>query len=502
MPRSRASTAALAALLSAALAACDGGSSPDCSDRAVRVNVKELVGTYYLFNDQVDLPAFDPVTSTLSPAAFLDAMVDSASGPDAGRGYSYLTTTSASAQFFDEGTSLGFGIGLRFDGTNQAFVTQVFGDGMDPAEPKYALRSAAARAGFQRGDELVAIAPGTAPTPSAVALDLPANQVSALLAVDPVGRGAFFAALGSSVAGTVRDFRLRRPDGSLVDVQATTATYWLDPVPRYLAPVVLTSPGGKQVGYLMLRAFINPAVRFKVAGGLDVTPLATALADFRARGITDLIVDLRYDGGGLLGVTSDFLDLLGGGRAGARQFSLEYNAQVATQFHPTFEFAPPATAITPTRVAFIMGRGSASASELLPFALAPYLGADVALVGERSLGKPAGQNPFDEAGCPTLYVVLTFQLANRDGRAAYWDGLPDAAWTGSSCQALDDLTHPTGDANEDSTRVALAWIDGGQGACTPIAPFQPPARQARALQIPLALPPEPSLAQRHIPGLQ
>ena len=497
MPRTRASTAALAALLAAALAACGGGSSPDCSDRAVRVNVKQLVGTYYLFADQVNLPAFDPVTTTLTAAEFLDAMVNSANGPDAGRGYSYLTTASASAQFFDEGTSLGFGIGLRFVGpegqpVDQVFVTQVFGDGMDPAEPKYALRSPAARAGFQRGDEIVAVAPGTAPLPNPDNLQAGARQVATLLAADPVNRSAFFAALGSSVAGTVRDFRLKRAlTGEIVDVQATAATYWLDPVPRYLHPVVLTSPGGKQVGYLMLRAFINPAS----------AALATAVADLKAQGITDLIIDLRYDGGGLLNVASDLLDLLGGGRAGARQFSLEYNAQVATGFHPTYVFAPPATAITPTRVAFIMGRGSASASELLPFALAPHLGAEVALVGERSLGKPAGQNPFSEDGCPTLYVVLTFQLANRDARAAYWDGLPDAAWTGSSCQALDDLSHPTGDANEDSTRVALAWIDGGQGACTPIPPFQPVARQAAALTVPLAPQPEPSLAQRHIPDL-
>jgi hypothetical protein len=153
-------------------------------------------------------------------------------------------------------------------------------------------------------------------------------------------------------------------------------------------------------------------------------------------------------------------------------------------------------------VAFIMGHGSASASELLPFALAPYLGADVALIGDRSLGKPAGQNPFPEDGCSTLYVILTFQLANSSGRAGYWDGLPDASWPGSSCQAADDLTHPANDAAEASTAMALQWIDGGQAACTPLPTTPPAARRAAALQAPLAAGPEPSLAQRHIPNLQ
>lgn len=499
MPRTRASTAALAALLSAALAGCGGGSSgPDCSDTATRANVKSLVGSWYLYSANVDVAPFDPAAPTRSPAEFLDAMVDSARlpggafTPDHGRGFSYLTTKSANQQFFQEGTSLGYGIGLTFPAADQVVVTQVFGDAMDPAEPQYALRSPAAKAGFARGDAIVAVAPAAGATPNAANLDAAANQVAALLALDPVNRSAFFAALGSGAAGTARDFRLRRAGGALVDVQATTALYWLDPVPRYTAPTVLTSPGGRKVGYLMLRSFITPAN----------AALRTAFAAFKAQGVTDLVVDLRYDGGGLLDVASTFLDLMGQGLAGTFQFGLRHNAAQAPGQDLTANFGAEPNALAPARVAFIVREGSASASELLPFALAPHLGADVALVGERTLGKPAGQYGFSGPDCPTVYVLLSFQLANATGRAEYWDGLPDAAWAGSTCQAADDLTRPTGDPAEDSTRVALEWIDGGQAACTPIPPFQPAARQARALRIPLALPPEPSLAQRHIPNLQ
>ncbi len=499
MPRTRA--AALAALLVAALAACGGGGAgPDCSDTGTRANVKSLVGSWYLYAASVDVTPFDPADPTRSPAEFLDAMVDSARlpggafTPDHGRHFSYLTTKSANQQFFEEGTSVGYGIGLTFPTADAVVVTQVFGDAMDPTEPRYALRSPAAKAGFARGDTIVAVAPATAATPSATALDAPASQVSALLAQDPVNRSAFFAALGSGAAGTARDFRLRRATGELVDVQATTALYWLDPVPRYTAPTVLTSPGGRKVGYLVLRSFINPAN----------DALRTAFAAFKAEDppVTDLIVDLRYDGGGLLDVASTFLDLMGQGRTGTFQFGLRHNAAQAPGQDFTANFGAEPNAIAPARVAFIVREGSASASELLPFALAPLLGADVALVGERTLGKPAGQYGFSGPDCPTVYVLLSFQLANATGRAEYWDGLPDAAWAGSTCQVADDLTRPTGDPAEDSTRVALEWIDGGQAACTPIPAFQPAARQARTLRIPLALPPEPSLAQRHIPGLQ
>lgn len=498
LARSRA-TALSALLLAATLAGCGGGGSgPDCSDRAVRVNIRDLVAEWYLFTANVDEAAFDPLTSTLSNSAYLDALVNAAAGPDAGRGYSYLTTKSANQQFFVEGTSLGFGIGLHFQGASQVLVTQVFGEGMDPAEPKYALRSPAAKAGFQRGDEIVAVAPGTAPTASAANLDAPARQVSAMLAADPTG-ATFFAALGSSVAGTVRDFRLKRAlTGELVDVQATSAIYWLDAVPRYTAPTILTSPGGRKVGYLMLRTFINPAVSYADGAGGTATPLATAFAAFKAAAVTDLIVDLRYNGGGLLDVAKAMVDLMAQGQEGQLAFGLRHNALRAAQYDASFNVAAVTQSMAPTRVAFITGPGSASASELVPFALAPGLGAQVALVGDRSLGKPAGQYGFSTDACPTVYVVLSFQLANRAGRAQYWDGLPDAAWTGSSCAAADDLTHPTGSALETSTLTALQFIDGGQAACTPL-PTTPPARVARTVAGPAAV--EPTLVQRHIPNL-
>ena len=484
--RSGRAAPAAALLVALALAGCSGTpSAPDCSVTATRTNVKGLMGDWYLHASQVDLAAFDPVSTTLDPQAFLDAMVASAGGPDAGRGYSFLTTKAASAQFFDEGTSLGFGIGLHQEGTTQLFVSQVFGDEMDPAEPHFSQRSAAARAGFRRGDEILALAPGTPPGPSSAGLDAPAAQIATILA-----NGTLSTAFGSSVAGTVRDFRLRRADGvTVVEVQATTSIYWLDPVPSYLAPKVLTSPGGKPVGYLMLRSFINPAS----------AALTTAIGKLKTLGITDLIVDLRYDGGGQLQVASDFLDLLGGGLNNSREFTLEYNARHLQSDLP-FIFVPSAASIAPTRVAFIVTGDSASASELLPFALVPYLRTNVALVGAPTRGKPAGQNLFSENACPTLYVILSFQLSNADGLGGYWNGLPDAAWTGSTCVAADDLTHPTDDPAEASTAVALQWIDGGQAACTPMATTPPVAR--RALREAAAAAPEPSLAQRHIPGLQ
>src|SRR3546814_13709544 len=59
-------------------------------------------------------------------------------------------------------------------------------------------------------------------------------------------------------------------------------------------------------GYLNLRTFIASADG----------QLTNAFADFRAQGVTDLIIDFRYNGGGLVSTANLLGDLLGAGRAG------------------------------------------------------------------------------------------------------------------------------------------------------------------------------------------
>lgn len=483
MTRTR--SAALAALAASLLAGCPPKSqTADCSPTGVKSNVLATARSWYLFTDQVDYTPFDPADPTLSPQQFMDAIVAAAHAPDSGRGFSFLTTKAASTQFFDEGTSLGFGVGLHVAGGTQLFVTQVFGDtSVPPGSP-------AAQAGLARGDEILALAPTQAGLSDA------ASQMAAILALDATTPGTLSAAFSSSVAGTTRWFRVRHAGAvGPVDLSATTATYSLDPVPRSAAPLLLDVPAAasdtgapKKVGYLMLRTFIEPAVPL----------LRQAFASLKANGVTDLIVDLRYDGGGRLDVAGTFIDLMSAGTTGSPKFELVYNAHHLSDGGTWFT-AAEANALTPARVAFLMTRGSASASELLPFALSAFKGADVALVGETSFGKPAGQNSFASADCPDVLFLLSFQLTNVATLGEYFGGLPDAAWTGSSCAAADDLAHATGDPQEAMTGAALQWIADKTCAGGPIPLAPAAARRARVVAAPA--PPEPSMAQRHVPGL-
>src|SRR3546814_1700302 len=78
------------------------------------------------------------------------------------------------------------------------------------------------------------------------------------------------------------------------------AEYDIDPISdRYGAKVIQS--GGRSYGYVNLRTFINSAA----------PQLRAAFQGFRDKGITDVVIDLRYKGGGLVSVADLFGELLG-----------------------------------------------------------------------------------------------------------------------------------------------------------------------------------------------
>ena len=465
-----------------ALAACGGSksSAPTCSTGEVKADVLTLAKDWYLWRDE--LVAVDAGAYT-DPAAYLDALTATTRTEKKDRHFSFLTTKTASTAYFQEGQNLGYGFGIDTRGS-QLFVAQTF-----PA-------SAVAGAGIARGDKLVAIATATD------GLGAAAAQVSEILrrasadpAKDPTADPAALSkALGSGVVST-RAFRVKKLAGSTVDLTMTSAIYNLDPVPGAASPTVLTV-GTHQVGYLPLRTFISPAE----------DSLRAVAGAFKTAGVTDLIVDLRYNGGGLLATAGVLVDLLGGARTSADvAWSWKTNPSHGGDFS-TVHFGAEPNALSPGRVAFILRGGSASASELVVNVLQPYLAKaggpqDLAIIGARSYGKPVGQMGFDRSECDWLLMLISFQLLNADGTGDYFGGLPDANYRGGSCLADDDLGHPMGDPAEASTAAALNWIGGGACAGGPILPASAALLSQRRAEREAFEASAPTLAQRQIAGL-
>ncbi len=450
----RAPAVALAAVAVAA-AGCSGGGSPSdpCTPAYEKSQVLSAARSWYLFPDL--LPAQVDPAAFATAADLLDALTAGARAAGQDRHWSFLTTAQASDQYFAQGQAVGFGVSLLLRGS-RLLVAQVFAG------------SAASDAGFARGDEILAIGPG-------------ADQL--VLVSDLVASGTLGGAFGPAQAGVTRVFRVLTAAGATVDRTVTTRVFSLDPVPGY---ALLDRSPLAPAGYLNLRTFIQPAE----------TRLREAFQFFRDQGAADVVVDLRYNGGGLLSTAELLADLLGGGLPPMPMYHLK-NAPSKTALDATAPFQPQPQALTPGRIAFVTTGASASASELVPNALEPYR--PVALVGARTYGKPVGQRGFEIVGCPSLLFLVSFQLRNAQGDGDYFGGLPDAAgaFSGPLCPAEDDLLHAQGAPAEASTAAALSWLETGTCPSPPVA-FR--------LQRPAApdgypAPPRPSPAQIHLPGL-
>jgi carboxyl-terminal processing protease len=442
----------------AALAVLAGCPRPDtCSASLEKLDVWSLAQDWYLYHDL--LPATVDPALYATASDLLDALTDEARLQGKDRYWSFLTTRQATQQYYGSGQSVGFGIGLLVRGTApalQLLVSQVI-----PG-------AAAADAGFLRGDEILAIGPDAA-------------HLEPVLS--HLQDGTLGTLLPPPVAGEVRAFQVTpRGGGSAVVRTATTRVYDLVPVPSHWI--------SNGVGYVGLRTFISTAE----------APLRSAFQEFKSAGVTGVVVDLRYNGGGMVSIAEVLANLLGGGLAPQPMYTLQLNANHAAE-DATFLFTTQPEAIASTKVAFITTGASASASELVVNVLDPYLSA--ALVGAKTYGKPVGQFTLDLAPCADVLFLIAFRLVNAVGHGDYYAGLPDGT-TGPTgfraplCPAADDLTQPQDSALEASTAAALYWLQNG--TCPP-AQAAPAALLARSAGVAYPAAAAPSLAQRDIPGL-
>jgi len=446
-----------------ALSACKGSRSDSipnkaCSAEAVKEDVLSTARAKYLFLDE--LPAVVDLRAYPSPEALLDALTAKPRQEGRDRGWSALASLSEIQTYFEDGRNVGFGFSALRAGDRILIKEVIPGTG-------------GAAAGIARGDELLAVAA----TPAG--LDDPANQVVTLLA-----DGTLADSFRISGPGEARALRLRKASGATVDVTVAASLHDLDPVPGAASPTVLATANGRKVGYLPLRTFTRSASAL----------LRTAAGKFREAGVTDLIVDLRYNGGGDTDVAEVLANLLRAGHAGDVMCKAVRNARTPSP-ELTILFGSEPNALAPGRIAFIVTGESASASELVINALQPYYGASLALVGARTFGKPVGMEIFPNAPCDLALLLVTVQVLNASGTGSYFQGLPDADFTGVAIPAMDDLAHAPGSPQESSTAAALQWIATGTA---PAAAAEGAALAPRS-SIPSGS--RPTVAQMNQPGL-
>jgi carboxyl-terminal processing protease len=436
------------------------GGASTCSLRSRQDWAAAQLREWYLFPET--LPASLDPTPYPTVEDYIDALTATARAQGRDRFFTFLTSIAAENAFNNSGSTAGFGVRFTIDASNRLFVAEAF-------EGAPALA-----AGIDRGTEILAIGTSSA--------DL--KTVSAILASG--GSDALNTAIGPSTAGLTRLLRIKDAAGTR-DVTVTKADFNLLPVSsRYGSEVIVDR--GRKVGYINLRSFILSANQ----------PLSDAMAQFRAQGVTDIIIDMRYNGGGLISVAELFGDLLGRNRAPNDVFdTLSFRPEKAVN-NSTHFFTPQPQSIAPTRIAFIGTAATASASELMVNAMLPYLHGNEALIGANTFGKPVGQIAVDQAACDDRFRIIAFALQNAAHQGDYFAGL--ATRVEASCSAADDISHQMGDPQEASTKAALDYLAGV--ACTPITASSGgiTAQGVREAPLELVTPARPTVAQRNLPG--
>lgn len=382
---------------------------------------------------------FDEVPTTLvaanyaTPIAYFDVLKTpklTASGRPKDR-FHFTQDTAQYRALSQGGIALGYGLQL-------AILSP-----QPPRDVRVAFTqpgSPAAQAPIQRGEKIIGI-----------------DGLDAINGTDVAGLNA---GLAPAHGGETHSFMLQALDGSTRTVTLTAGNIAESPVQN--VKTIATASGS--VGYMLFNDHLETAE----------SQLIAAVNQLQAAGIADLVIDMRYNGGGLLDVASELASMVSAPAAtdGATFERLQFNSK--NPFHLTAAlstvpfyatsrgFSTPAGQPLPrlglSRVTVLAGPDTCSASESVVNGLRG-VGVTVNLVGGTTCGKPYAFFPQDN--CGTTYFAIQMQGVNQQGFGDYGDGFAP------TCVVADDFGHALGDPAEARLAAALSLRD--TGACPVVA---------------------------------
>lgn len=424
--------------LAFSLAACGGGGSSDSNDSG-SVNIcqrPDVNSQLYCAMQQDylwyrDIPIGINPANYSSPSALLQAM---AAPQDR---YSFVLTRQEYDDRFINATFFGYGFSsVRVDNNTALQVAYVYDDG------------SAAQNGLRRGDKII---------------EIEGSSVTEWLSRLDAGSASNDDIYGPNEAGVVRNFVWRKPDGTQLTSDFIKAAVTTNTVLHRSVSTV----AGKNVGYLVFNSFIE----------LSETELQQAFAYFASQNVDELVLDLRYNGGGLIRVANQLSTQVAGNNVLGQAFvKYQFNDKNSGKNNTTlFSAGAGSTVLNLDRLFVLTTAASCSSSELVINSLLPFI--DVVQIGSTTCGKPVGQQP--DIIADYVLFAINFQTVNALDQGAYFDGLQP------NCPVSDVITGDWGVANDPLYAQALSYVVNG--SCSDVAVSSATIR-TKALKPQLAAP--------------
>lgn len=403
------------------LTACGGGGDITNTDSTGQTNICQRTD----INSQVfcalqqdylwyrDLPASINPDSYSSPAELIQAV---AAPQDR---YSFIITRQEYEDRYINATFFGYGFSsIRADNDTALQIAYVYDDG------------SAAQNGLRRGDKII---------------EIEGVSVAQWLSQLDAGTATSDDIYGPNEDGVMRNFVWRKPDSSelsadFIKTEVTTNTV--------LHRSVMTQ-GSKRIGYLVFNTFIE----------LSESELEEAFAYFVAQGVNELVLDVRYNGGGLIRVANQLSTQIARNFVQNQVFvKYQFNDKNTAKNNSTlFALGAGRSVLNLPRVFVLTTEGSCSSSELVINSLAPFV--DVVQIGSPTCGKPVGQQP-EIIGNYVLFAI-NFQTVNALDQGDYFDGLQP------NCMANDNITGDWGVLSDPLYAEAVNYI--ASGSCSDVA---------------------------------
>ncbi|MFP4092451.1 MAG: S41 family peptidase [Cyclobacteriaceae bacterium] len=364
------------------------------AEDSLKMAVFQVMDEWYLWNDEIPEVNVDEYETA---DALMDAMMNKTYDK-----WSYIENEEDYDALFDRGEYKGYGIRMAFDDKGQLRVAFVYND------------SPFGRAGVDRSWIIDKINGASVKT---LAENGTLNEV---------------------LAAESHTFDLIKPDGTTATLPMSKSTIGMNTVTE----VEVFQLEGAKVGYLSFVSFLATS-----EAELDV-----AFQQFKAENIDELIVDLRYNGGGRVNIAEMMAsNIMGNGGVGRNFLKYRHNDDKSAEYDQTVPFNSAKIPLDLDRLIVITSSGSASASELLINGLLPFV--DVVLIGDDTYGKPVGSRPFRFGG----YAInpISFKVLNDIDEGEYFGGLQADAYV------VDDLSHKLGDPEEARLKEALYFIENG-----------------------------------------